>query len=410
MSAIYPPPVNTDPGASGYGETPTAMPSVQPSPPIQHSGHSPISDHGASSTPFVHHLATLQDMQNLPVGAFFAFPETHTEGANGGMSMLGPEDIIAPWNFASNTTASIFHPALNISLETEAEVDNVDAPQIAWFGDIMSDTPVSNAPAVDAPAQQMQQILDDQVQPAGSAGQHDVQHTTSTAPIFSNPPPSSPTSEALSPLSSAAWGNVLDPEYEEFLDLNIAEEEDPLNLVDPAALPFLWTGPQLQLLHRAMQEGHLSADAFAEAHPSYAPFLSPEPLVGFIPGFFGFIIPYPAAAVNTDDPEGEDQNNLSLGDFLYSWAIVGVERISKKRRRGPNLSYVQELRKEKPKEVKRSSLRGQHCDIQGLDWKRLEISRGDAREMRAQTYRSYVNLTPPASHVRIAVNHVENGS
>lgn len=154
----------------------------------------------------------------------------------------------------------------------------------------------------------------------------------------------------------------------------------------------------------AMQEGHLLPDAVTAAHPQYAPFLSPEPLGGFITGFFGFIIPYAPATINTNEPEGEDQNNLSLGDFLYSWAVVGTERLTRKRKRGPNLSYVQELRSEKLKEIKRSNLRGQNCDIQGLDWKRLEVSRSDARLMRAQTYRSYVNLTPPPSHVSVLLN------
>lgn len=99
----------------------------------------------------------------------------------------------------------------------------------------------------------------------------------------------------------------------------------------------------------------------------------------------------------------EDQYNLSLGDFLYSWSVVSLQRSGstnyKKRKRGPNLGNVEELRRNKPTDIHRSDLCGERCDIQGLNWKKLEVSRTDGRKIRQRTYKSYVNMRPPPYHV-----------
>jgi len=100
-------------------------------------------------------------------------------------------------------------------------------------------------------------------------------------------------------------------------------------------------------------------------------------------------------APQTNNAQVEDtQNNLPLADFLYSWS-VNVGRDSRKPNRGPRLDSVRELRAKKPVEVRISDLRGEKCDIQGINWKKLDVKRHDARSMRIATYRNYQSLSPP---------------
>jgi hypothetical protein len=98
----------------------------------------------------------------------------------------------------------------------------------------------------------------------------------------------------------------------------------------------------------------------------------------------------------------EEHNNLNLRDFLYTWGVyVNQSRATtKKRKRGPNLAYLDRLGGDKPTEVRRSDLRGDHCDFQGIDWRKLEVSRTDARRMRMRAYTNYMNLIAPRWHVR----------
>ncbi|KAI9730184.1 MAG: hypothetical protein M1818_008278 [Claussenomyces sp. TS43310] len=113
--------------------------------------------------------------------------------------------------------------------------------------------------------------------------------------------------------------------------------------------------------------------------------------------------------LKTDKLKAEDQYNLSLSDFLYSWSVVGVSRCgsgnTKKRKRGPNIGYLEELRHNKPTEIRRSDLFGERCDIQGINWKKLEVPRSAGRRIRQKTYRSYVNMRPPRFHLRTLANH-----
>lgn len=96
----------------------------------------------------------------------------------------------------------------------------------------------------------------------------------------------------------------------------------------------------------------------------------------------------------------EDQHNLSLGDFLFSWGYAASRNSSpKKKRRGPRLDSVNDLRASKPQRIRYDDLKGEKCDFQGIDWRKLEITRNEARKMRMATYKNYVNLKTPSWHV-----------
>lgn len=100
-----------------------------------------------------------------------------------------------------------------------------------------------------------------------------------------------------------------------------------------------------------------------------------------------------------DNLQVEDQRNLTLGDFLFTWGASVTRGNPKKRRRGPNLVSVERMRSEKPSEILERDLRGDRCDFQGIDWTKLEVSRRDAREKRNHSYRNYTNLRTPGWHV-----------
>lgn len=106
--------------------------------------------------------------------------------------------------------------------------------------------------------------------------------------------------------------------------------------------------------------------------------------------------------IQANNHQVEEHNNLNLRDFLYTWGVyVNQSRATaKKRKRGPNLAYLDRLGGDKPTEVRRSDLRGDHCDFQGIDWRKLEVSRIDARRMRMRAYTNYMNLIAPRWHVR----------
>jgi hypothetical protein len=103
-------------------------------------------------------------------------------------------------------------------------------------------------------------------------------------------------------------------------------------------------------------------------------------------------------ASETDQIEVEDQFNLSLGDFLYTWGrTMSREEEPRRRTRGPVLPAVSRQRDLKDLDpIELCDLQGDKCDIQRIDWKELGITRLEAREMRRQTYKNYTNLR--ASH------------
>jgi hypothetical protein len=107
----------------------------------------------------------------------------------------------------------------------------------------------------------------------------------------------------------------------------------------------------------------------------------------------------------------EEQNNLSLSEFLYGWCTFAFQSTRKKRR--PNLPNYQQFIREKPNsEVRRDDLRGDRCDFQGINWRKLEVTRLEARQLRAELYKNYMNLEPPCWHAsalrRFTIPSTEN--
>ena len=106
--------------------------------------------------------------------------------------------------------------------------------------------------------------------------------------------------------------------------------------------------------------------------------------------------------ISDADPfEVDDQFNLSLVDFLYSWARNsahedGTYGFSRKTAKGPSLPAI--LRQTNPGELQpltRSDLQGDRCDIQRINWEGLGVSRTEAKKMRKRTYKNYSSLRLP---------------
>jgi hypothetical protein len=102
---------------------------------------------------------------------------------------------------------------------------------------------------------------------------------------------------------------------------------------------------------------------------------------------------------DANDNELEDPNNYSLEGFLVEW--VRTAKDNRKTSRVPRLGYIRETRNTKPNEINFTDLRGDRCDFQGINWKKLEVKRSDARKMRMDTYKNYHNLNFPNHHVSI---------
>lgn len=106
-----------------------------------------------------------------------------------------------------------------------------------------------------------------------------------------------------------------------------------------------------------------------------------------------------------DHTEVEDQYNLSLNDFLYNWGMsISRDDALKKRIRGPAIAALNEERLKEVEPIQRCDLRGERCDIQRINWKELGVSRLEARQMRRQTYKNYINLRfSHQSHVSVVL-------
>lgn len=101
----------------------------------------------------------------------------------------------------------------------------------------------------------------------------------------------------------------------------------------------------------------------------------------------------PANGMQVDEPQ-ENIENMTLYDFLFRWSLT-LRSESRKANRGPRLERLRELGTTIPTEVRRTDLRGERCDIQGINWKKLEVKRRDARRVRIASFKNYHNLIPP---------------
>lgn len=98
--------------------------------------------------------------------------------------------------------------------------------------------------------------------------------------------------------------------------------------------------------------------------------------------------PHIAAAFHI---HGDTQNNLSLLGFLYHWSLNNTVATTKKP--SPTLAAFHDFRSRKATTVHKTDLRGDKCDFQGINWKRLGVRRQEARKLRNGSYQNYRNLT-----------------
>jgi hypothetical protein len=96
--------------------------------------------------------------------------------------------------------------------------------------------------------------------------------------------------------------------------------------------------------------------------------------------------------INADQDTVDALHNLSLFDFLRTWAQSRLGGDAKKRPRGPSLPAVERQREMVTATTTRGDLHGEDCDIQRINWTELGVSRLEARQMRRQTYKNYTNL------------------
>lgn len=108
------------------------------------------------------------------------------------------------------------------------------------------------------------------------------------------------------------------------------------------------------------------------------------------------------SASEADQPAVDDQFNMGLVDFLYTWGrSSSLEESSygsaKKSGRGPTLPAILRQRSLRGLEpMVTSDLQGDMCDIQRINWNELGVSRLEAKKMRKRTYKNYTNLRLPS--------------
>ncbi|KAK0730502.1 WD40-repeat-containing domain protein [Lasiosphaeris hirsuta] len=87
--------------------------------------------------------------------------------------------------------------------------------------------------------------------------------------------------------------------------------------------------------------------------------------------------------------------NYGLKDFLGHWADQSrtVPGLPRERGRYPWQSRIDVLSSAPLMHVQYTDLEGDQCDIQGVDWEGIGVTRREARERRLLTYNNYTNFT-----------------
>jgi hypothetical protein len=85
--------------------------------------------------------------------------------------------------------------------------------------------------------------------------------------------------------------------------------------------------------------------------------------------------------------------NPGLEQFLRLWAYARPNRLPYGRDRAgyPWMGPVQQLLEKEIHQVRYADLRGDYHDMQGIDWRRMDVTRTEARERRLDQYKNYVN-------------------
>ncbi|CAH0048007.1 unnamed protein product [Clonostachys solani] len=101
----------------------------------------------------------------------------------------------------------------------------------------------------------------------------------------------------------------------------------------------------------------------------------------------------PPLMLSSGSAETTGSQNYGLLDFLRYWARYG----SFHRRQNPNFTVPNTHRmmdqiSRSVRGVSYSDLNGDNCDMQGLDWESMGVTRKTARITRNQSYKNYVNI------------------
>ncbi|KAK7408140.1 hypothetical protein QQX98_009669 [Neonectria punicea] len=119
--------------------------------------------------------------------------------------------------------------------------------------------------------------------------------------------------------------------------------------------------------------------------------------------------PLDVPLVSNPNPAMLGSENLSLMDFLREWAVQGRTSPPNSAQRiyAPCPYAIREEASRRIEVVRYSDLRGDSCDMQGIDWAAMGTTRDKARTRRLGTYKNYVNKpgtdqwTPRLSDVKI---------
>ncbi|KAK0703789.1 WD40-repeat-containing domain protein [Lasiosphaeria miniovina] len=111
---------------------------------------------------------------------------------------------------------------------------------------------------------------------------------------------------------------------------------------------------------------------------------------GAVAAWFEGAHPVPLTNPN---PHTLGPNNYRLTDFLHQWARQSrlLPGMSRERGRYPWPSRISDMASKPLDHVQYGDLEGDQCDLQGIDWEDLGVTRKEARERRLLTYNNYTN-------------------
>lgn len=97
--------------------------------------------------------------------------------------------------------------------------------------------------------------------------------------------------------------------------------------------------------------------------------------------------------ISNPNPTMLGSENLGLIDFLRSWTQMSRFQSSYVHAREgvPHIEGIREQASNHKDEVLYTDLKGDACDMQGVDWASMGITRSQARHKREKTYKNYVN-------------------
>jgi hypothetical protein len=221
--------------------------------------------------------------------------------------------------------------------------------------------PSSNLPVVMSAVSQQLQHIQDHVQ--DGQGDEGVQHAdiNSTSPFHFHP---------VFPQNAGTAGSIVETGFVSLADLTAPQPAQP-----QVAHP--WGSEGWANSVALLTQGHLTVAAH-QPHASLTTWEDDQ-----------------LTDADDEDPV-ENEHNPSFVEFLYTWAHEATrdrDTDSKRRPRGPAAAAIDEQRELKfTSPLTRDQLRGDECDIQGVNWSELGVSRLEARQMRRKTYKNYSNV------------------